>query len=228
MFGRTIPSERTPMADRPPAMSATIEIDLFTDPACPFAFSAEPVRRRLRWLFGAALAWRPRMIVLTLEDGEADKLAEGAPGLQRRYGMPIAAGPYPRAASSEPACRAVVAARRRAPRVGRGAAARAAGAHDGRWAARRSGADRRRGHGRGPGPRAATELVRRARHRGRARRRHRRGARAVPGRAGARPQARGPGARAPLQRAQLRAAARRTAPPRPACRASTPPRSTRR
>jgi predicted DsbA family dithiol-disulfide isomerase len=115
MFGCTIPSERTAMADRPPAMSAMIEIDLYTDPACPFAFSAEPVRRRLRWLFGAGLAWRPRMIVLTLEDGEADKLAEGAPGLQRRYGMPITAGPYPRAASSEPACRAVVAARRHAP-----------------------------------------------------------------------------------------------------------------
>ena len=76
-------------------MTATIEIELFTDPACPFAFSAEPVRRRLRWLYGDALSWRPRMIVLTLEPGEADKLAEGAPGLQRRYGMPIAPEPYP-------------------------------------------------------------------------------------------------------------------------------------
>jgi 2-hydroxychromene-2-carboxylate isomerase len=120
------PLGKEPDANRPPvppsrdqtapaAMTATIEIDLFTDPACPFAFSAEPVRRRLRWLFGPALAWRPRMIVLTLEDGEADKLAEGAPGLQRRYGMPITTGPYSRPASSEPACRAVVAARRRAP-----------------------------------------------------------------------------------------------------------------
>ncbi|MDQ2897061.1 MAG: hypothetical protein M3Y09_15685, partial [Actinomycetota bacterium] len=80
---------------------AIIEIDLYTDPACPFAFSAEPVRRRLRWLFGDALAWRPRMIVLTLEDGEAEKLAQGASGLQRRHGMPIAPGPYPRPASSE-------------------------------------------------------------------------------------------------------------------------------
>ncbi len=94
---------------------ATIEIDLYTDPACPFAFSAEPVRRRLRWLYGEALAWRPRMIVLTLEDGEAEKLAQGAPGLQRRHGMPIAPEPHARPASSQPACRAVVAARRRAP-----------------------------------------------------------------------------------------------------------------
>ncbi len=94
---------------------ATIEIDLFTDPACPFAFSAEPVRRRLRWYYGEGLAWRPRMIVLTLEPGEAEKLAEGAGSLQRRHGMPIAPGPYPRPASSEPACRAVVAARRHDP-----------------------------------------------------------------------------------------------------------------
>ena len=36
------------------------------------------------------------MIVLTLEPGEAEKLAEGAPDLQRRYGMPIDPAPYPR------------------------------------------------------------------------------------------------------------------------------------
>ena len=39
------------------------------------------------------------MIVLTLEPGEAEKLAEGAPSLQRRYGMPIDPAPYPRPAS---------------------------------------------------------------------------------------------------------------------------------
>ena len=92
-----------------------VEITLFTDPACPFAFSAEPVRMRLRWHYGSGLRWLPRMIVLTREPGEAEKLAEGAPGLQRRYGMPIDPQPYPRPASSEPACRAVVAARLRAP-----------------------------------------------------------------------------------------------------------------
>src|SRR6476659_6756892 len=51
------------------------------------------------------------MIVLTREPGEAERLAEGAPTLQRRHGMPIDPAPYPRPASSEPACRAVVAAR---------------------------------------------------------------------------------------------------------------------
>ncbi len=88
-----------------------LEITHFTDPACPFAFSAEPVRQRLRWHYGDQLIWRTRMIVLTLEPGEAEKLAQGAPGLQRRHGMPIDPAPYARPASSEPACRAVVAAR---------------------------------------------------------------------------------------------------------------------
>ena len=92
-----------------------LEISHFTDPACPFAFSAEPVRRRLRWHYGDGLTWTVRMIVLTLEPGEAEKLAEGAPTLQRRFGMPIDPAPYPRPASSEPACRAVVAARVNAP-----------------------------------------------------------------------------------------------------------------
>jgi predicted DsbA family dithiol-disulfide isomerase len=92
-----------------------LDVELFTDPACPFAFSAEPVRVRLRWHYGEGLRWTTRMIVLTREAGEAEKLAEGAPGLQRRFGMPIDPRPYPRPASSEPACRAVVAARLNAP-----------------------------------------------------------------------------------------------------------------
>lgn len=93
----------------------TVEVRLFTDPACPFAFSAEPARLRLRWHYGEGLGWEVRMIVLTLEAGEAEKLAEGAPGLQKRYGMPITPEPYSRPATSEPACRAVVAARLNAP-----------------------------------------------------------------------------------------------------------------
>jgi predicted DsbA family dithiol-disulfide isomerase len=93
----------------------SLEITLFTDPACPFAFSAEPMRLRLMWHYGDQLRWTTRMIVLTLEPGEAEKLAEGAPTLQRRYGMPIDPAPYARPASSEPACRAVVATRLRAP-----------------------------------------------------------------------------------------------------------------
>lgn len=92
-----------------------LELTLFTDPACPFAFSAEPVRQRLRWHYGDQLSWRLRMIVLTREPGEAEKLAGGGPTLQRLHGMPIDPAPLPRPASSEPACRAVVAARLHRP-----------------------------------------------------------------------------------------------------------------
>src|SRR4051812_18983010 len=91
-----------------------LDVTHFTDPACPFAFSAEPIRWALRWHYGDQLRWTTRMIVLTLEPGEAEKLAEGAPTLQRLYGMPIDPAPYPRPASSEPAFRAAVAARVRA------------------------------------------------------------------------------------------------------------------
>jgi predicted DsbA family dithiol-disulfide isomerase len=97
------------------APAGVVEITVFTDPACPFAFSAEPVRQRLRWHYGEGLSWRTRMIVLTLEPGEAEKLAQGGAGLHRRYGMPIDPAAYERPASSEPACRAVVAARLHAP-----------------------------------------------------------------------------------------------------------------
>jgi 2-hydroxychromene-2-carboxylate isomerase len=96
-------------------VSALVDVHLFTDPACPLAFSAEPVRRRLQWQYGDQLRWSTTMIVLTREPGEAEKLASGADGLQRRYGMPIVRGPHDRPASSEPACRAFVAARLHAP-----------------------------------------------------------------------------------------------------------------
>jgi len=92
-----------------------MHVTLFTDPACPFAFSAEPVRRQLQWHYGDQLEWTIRMIVLTLEPGEPEKLAEGAPGLQRKYGMPIDPRPYAREFSTEPACLAVVATRLQAP-----------------------------------------------------------------------------------------------------------------
>jgi predicted DsbA family dithiol-disulfide isomerase len=92
-----------------------VSIQLFTDPACPFAFSAEPIRQRLRWHYGDGLSWTLRMVVLAREDGEAEKLAQGAPTLQRRFGMPIDPAPHRRPASSEPACRAVVATRLHAP-----------------------------------------------------------------------------------------------------------------
>jgi predicted DsbA family dithiol-disulfide isomerase len=90
---------------------ALLTITHFTDPACPFAFSAEPIRRRLRWHYRDQLAWEDRMVVLSLDPFEPRRLAKGAPNLQRTHGMPIDPGPKAGPVQSRPACAAVVAAR---------------------------------------------------------------------------------------------------------------------
>src|SRR5213080_1895937 len=94
----------------------------FTDPGCPFAFSAEPFRRRLDWLYGDQLEWRPRMVVLAesaeeyLEKGFDPARQSGAfKHLAAEYGMPIDTRERSWMAATAPACRAVVAARLHAP-----------------------------------------------------------------------------------------------------------------
>ena len=99
-----------------------VVITEFTDPGCPWAYSAEPFRRRLHWLYGDAIEWRRRMVVLA-EDPQ-DYLDKGfTPESQSRafatiahdHGMPIDTAERPRMAATAPACRAVVAARLREP-----------------------------------------------------------------------------------------------------------------
>jgi predicted DsbA family dithiol-disulfide isomerase len=94
----------------------------FTDPGCPWAWSAEPFRRRLQWLYGDALDWRRRMVVLADDPQEyVDKgftpemLSEGFRTIGRDHGMPMDTSLRPRMAATAPACRAVVAARLHAP-----------------------------------------------------------------------------------------------------------------
>jgi 2-hydroxychromene-2-carboxylate isomerase len=103
-------------------MAPVVAIEHFTDPTCPFAFSAEPRRWRLRWLYGEQLTWTDRMVVLSdraeeLEEAglTPDVLAAGNDQLQRQYGMPIDATERPRSAASAPSCLAAVAARVHAP-----------------------------------------------------------------------------------------------------------------
>jgi predicted DsbA family dithiol-disulfide isomerase len=101
---------------------ASLTIREFTDPACPFAFSAEPGRIRLRWLFGDQIEWRPRMVVLSESPDDyiakgftPERQVEALESIQRRYGMPIDPRLRPRMMSTVHACRAVVAARLHAP-----------------------------------------------------------------------------------------------------------------
>ena len=94
---------------------ATITITEYTDPGCPFAWSAEPARRRLQWLFGEQLAWRLRMVGLA-ENGDdvarsgftPERQSSAFGQLAERYGMPIDTSVRPRMSATMPACRAVV------------------------------------------------------------------------------------------------------------------------
>ncbi|MEA2457797.1 MAG: hypothetical protein QOC95_769 [Thermoleophilaceae bacterium] len=100
----------------------SLTIREFTDPACPFAFSGEPARLKLLWLFGDQIEWHPRMVVLSESASDYDskgftpeRQAEAMEMIQRRYGMPIDPRRRPRMVATVHACRAVVAARLHAP-----------------------------------------------------------------------------------------------------------------
>jgi len=99
-----------------------IRITEFTDPVCPWAFSAEPFRRRLDWLYGDAIEWQVRVVGLSdspqhyLDMGfTPDVQARAFRTIARDHGMPIDTAERPRMEASVPACRAVVAARLNAP-----------------------------------------------------------------------------------------------------------------
>ncbi len=101
---------------------AELTITEYTDPACPFAWSAEPSRWRLQWLYGDQLEWQLRMIGLA-EDAKvyADKgfsvefMSKGMRSLAQQHHMPMDTALRPRLAGTVPACRAVVAVRRHEP-----------------------------------------------------------------------------------------------------------------
>src|SRR4051812_48946527 len=102
--------------------SAVLGITEFSDPACPWAWSAEPSRRKLLWLYGDAIEWRLRLVVLSDSPEEyldrgftPERLAEGAAQIARDHRMPIDPRVRPRMSATMPACRAVVATRLHAP-----------------------------------------------------------------------------------------------------------------
>jgi predicted DsbA family dithiol-disulfide isomerase len=99
----------------------TLSVTHFSDPGCPWAYSASPALAVLRWRYGAQLRWRHVMIGLT---EHADQYVRRgytpvrqAVGYQRfrAYGMPFAPQPRERISATARACRAVVATRLHAP-----------------------------------------------------------------------------------------------------------------
>ena len=96
----------------------TVLIRHYTDPGCPWAFSAERQRLRLLWLYGEQIAWELHMVVLSETPPEGftpEKVAKGYKSLALRFGMPIDWRERVRVAPSVHACRAVVAVRLRWP-----------------------------------------------------------------------------------------------------------------
>lgn len=96
---------------------ADVCITEYTDPGCPWAYSAEPSRRRLAWLYGDQLEWQARMVGLAASPSEYEdkgfttaRQAQAFKKISREHGMPIDTRERPRMAASLPACRAVVAA----------------------------------------------------------------------------------------------------------------------
>jgi predicted DsbA family dithiol-disulfide isomerase len=101
-----------------------LTITEYTDPGCPFAWSAEPYRWRLRWLYGDQLDWQVRMVGLA-EDASVyeekgftvQRMSDGMRHLGREHHMPMDTSLRPRLAGTVPACRAVVAVRRHQPEL---------------------------------------------------------------------------------------------------------------
>jgi 2-hydroxychromene-2-carboxylate isomerase len=92
-----------------------IEATLFSDAACPWAYSANPALRVLEWRYGAQLAWR--LVLIGLREEVDQRGFDAARSAQRhavfrdRYGMPFGPAVKERAAATGRGCRAVVAAR---------------------------------------------------------------------------------------------------------------------
>ena len=97
---------------------APVLIRHFTDPSCPWAFSAERQRLRLLWLYGDQIDWELHVVVLAEtvpEDFTPARVSDAYRRLALRYGMPIDWSERVRVAPSIHACRAVVATRLRWP-----------------------------------------------------------------------------------------------------------------
>jgi 2-hydroxychromene-2-carboxylate isomerase len=94
-----------------------IEVTHFTDPGCPWAYSAWPAHTTLKWRYGAQLRWTLAMIGLTEDAGQYAARGytptRSAIGYERfrRFGMPFQITPKARLSATSPACRAVVATR---------------------------------------------------------------------------------------------------------------------
>ena len=99
-------------------MDSVIETTLYSDPACPWAYSESPPLRVIEWRYGDQLRWRLVMVGLTEKASQYEqrgytplRSAQGQARFRSRYGMPFSANPKARLSGTSRACRVVVAAR---------------------------------------------------------------------------------------------------------------------
>jgi 2-hydroxychromene-2-carboxylate isomerase len=102
-----------------------IHATLYTDPGCPWAYSASPDLAVLRWRYGDSLRWRIVMIGLA-EDTSRYERSGYTPARQKsgqllnfrpRFGMPFSSAPRARVVATGRACRAIVATRLQQPQL---------------------------------------------------------------------------------------------------------------
>lgn len=99
-----------------------MEVTHFTDPGCPWAYSAWPAHTTLRWRYGDALRWT--LVTIGLTEDRAQYAARGYRPVKSAMnwrttfaplGMPFAFTPKADLSATSPACRAIVATRLDAP-----------------------------------------------------------------------------------------------------------------
>jgi predicted DsbA family dithiol-disulfide isomerase len=101
---------------------AKIVVIHYSDPGCPFAYSASPALAVLRWRYRDQLDWRLVTIGLA-EDPQRyidagytpTRSTIGQQSYFRRFGMPLLMAPRERVTATSRACRAIVATRLHAP-----------------------------------------------------------------------------------------------------------------
>ncbi|MGD9572928.1 MAG: DsbA family protein [Thermoleophilia bacterium] len=101
-----------------PPITAT----LYTDPGCPWAYSAIPALRVMEWRYGDGLRWRLVMIGLAEDPSRylsrgytPESVLAGHAVFRDRFGMPFSLPRKGRVTATGRGCRAVVAARLRDP-----------------------------------------------------------------------------------------------------------------
>jgi predicted DsbA family dithiol-disulfide isomerase len=99
-----------------------ISATLYSDSACPWAYSESPALRVIEWRYGDQLDWHLVLVGLTEEASQYEargytplRGVHGQARFRERYGMPFSTEVKPRISATARACRAVVAARLQNP-----------------------------------------------------------------------------------------------------------------